>query len=597
MNRPARIVLGVVVLLALAGGLVWASLPFLVSTDAVRQAIERELGRVAGMPVGIGGPADVRLFPRPVASFSDVSFGTGADGTPLLTAETLEVELRGRSVLGGRPEITAFHLVRPHFRPTTNMDGSIDWERSAGRIGRLLSTLAEGRPVPGPAARLGTIRITNGMVTVGGSADQTADVTALNATLSWPMLDAPLSASGDFIWRGTSQSFRGELRAPVDFVAGRPGPVRIDIKSDTANLAFSGSANAGPSRFADGELTFNTSSMRSVLGLFGSDILPGQALGKVSLSGPVKLSKNRLRFEKLAIDVDGNAGVGVLELEAGPETGTPAVKGTLDFRQLDLAAFLGAFIALPQEGGAPAAVDGNVRSQVQADLRISADSAVFGKLRLSALAATAQVGKDAALFDIGDALGYGGHVQARLQIRGDNGRDKAEVILAGQNVDSLQLARDLPLPKATPAGNGTFSVTLHAPLSDWAAMVATARGVVSLEMRAGSMPGLGMQALERAKAGNRYVSLDTASIGEPFTLATFAAKVGDGVATLERSRITYPRGTIDLTGIVTYETGSLALSAALAGTDPAAAASHFFIGGSWDRPFAIPVLAGVPGID
>ncbi len=594
-KRPLRFARNILALLAVVGLAVWASLPFLVSTDTVRVAIERELGRVAGMTVELGGPTRVALFPRQVATLSDVRFSVPGVEVPVLSVETLTVDIKGRSLLGGRPVFTAFGLTRPHFQPLVGSAGRIDWIKSAGRVGQRLEAQAAGQELPGTEPRLGNISIVNGRVTLPAGPSGAEEITAVNATANWRTLADPLSVAGDFIWRGTPANLRLDVAAPVDFMAGTPGALQLDLRSDVANLTFTGQANGGASHHGEGKLAFETPSMRALLQLFGSQITEGRALGKVALESPVKLTGSRLRFEKLAISVNENAGVGALEIAAATGDTVASVTGTLDFRTLDLSAFLGAFIALPRDS--EPVVD--LKSPALADLRISSKQASFGTLQLANLAATARVSKDAAIFDIGDATAYGGHVQARLQLRTDGASRNAEIILAGQNVDSLQVARDFPLPKVMPVGTGTFSVTLAAPMARWEDMALAATGKVSLEMRPGSMPGLGIKALEKAKANNRYVSMDTSSIGEPFDVASFNAEISAGLATLSKTQIAYPAGNIDLSGIISYDSGSLALTATVSGNPPSdpPASSYFFIGGSWDRPFAFPVISGTPELD
>ena len=67
----------------------------------------------------------------------------------------------------------------------------------------------------------------------------------------------------------------------------------------------------------------------------------------------------------------------------------------------------------------------------------------------------------------------------------------------------------------------------------------------------------------------------------------------EGVIIIEEGTIGYSGGTVQLNGVIPYGTASIALTtiAEQSGEaeDPKPAIQHF-IGGSWDNPYATPVL-------
>jgi AsmA protein len=606
--RAAAILAVLVVAMA---GIVAVSLPWLVSTDIVRSSIERELGNFFGTRAQLGGQTQVTIFPRPRTTLSDVSIAAPDDRTsPILTIESMEADIGLAGLTSGRPQFSNFRLIRPHLRLARSPDGTVDWIAQSGRVGRLFE---RADATEGAISRdeLGAVVTEQGRITLE-AADGTVieDITAIDAQLNWPQLDAPLSLAADAIWRGAAGSMTFDTRSPRAFFLNTPSETGLSVDSEAMTLDFEGTANAGGSFFADGTIRFATPSLQTMMTIVGTDVTPARALGDVALSGPVRLAQRRMRFEGLDITVDGNSGSGVLEIGISAERAEPTLTGTLDFATLDIGAFLSAFVDLDQlvGNGPPGMKD--VATQMNADLRVSAAAATFGELSLENLAATAQVSDEVAIFDIGDALAYGGHVQARLALSAA-GDDRTEVILSGQDVDMAAIGEAFALPRALPRGRGSFSITLNAPSTGPLRSSRALGGMVSMEVRDGVMPGFGFSQLYGERDMMRYFSLDMDARGDTFSSARIYGDIAEGLLTLKDTRIAYPDGEVLLEGIVTLGTGSLALTAAAGpvvadataengDTDtvpPARDMARFFVGGSWNRPFATPVLLPAPGRD
>ncbi len=593
------------VFIVIAAAAFWSLLPWLVSTDAVQAAIERELGSVFDTPAELDGGVEVTIFPRPRARLTDVLVRAPDGGDlPILTSEVIEADVGLASLVGGRPQFSAFRLVRPHVQIVQQADGSVDWTRVSGRVGRLMA----GRERHDDRDRtLGVVETENARITLYDMAGEVVeDITAIDATLDWAAAGSPLSLDAAAIWRGTSGTVSFSVDAPPAFFGGQPAQMRLAIESEAAELRFSGLANLGPTAFADGPIEFSTPSARSLFALLRTPMFPGRVLGAVDLSGPMLLAQRRARFEALDISVDGTQGAGVLEIALAGEDNRPAVTGTLDFQSLDLLQFLRAFVDLPQ-GPAdddPMAVGfGNLPD---ADLRVSAAGATFGGVTMANLAATAQVTDGRAIFDIGDAEAYGGHIQARLQLSTEEAPGRTEIIVSGQGIDSARLNETLPLPSALPRGQGDFAITVTTLIDRWRTMARNAYGTVSIAMDQGAISGLGYASLVANRDTSSYFSINTEERGEAFTAARINGDIKDGLITLRDSRITYADGQIGLTGIVSHGGGSLALTAT-AGPTPridedgepvaqpdAGPTTSFFIGGSWNRPFATPVRLAAP---
>lgn len=602
MGKSVLRILVVVAALALgAAGVAAISLPWLVSTETVQSAIERELGNFFGTSAALGRQAELVIFPRPRAMLGDLTIAApGGGDTPILTAESMEADIGLVGLLAGQPRFSSLRLVRPHMQLMQNEDGQIDWLASSGRIGRLISALNDDEAAGAAAAighRLGLLVSEGGRITfLDNQGEIIEDITSIDGQINWPSVISPVSVTADGIWRGTAGHLEFSTQAPVGFFGNQPAPSRIAVESEAASLTFDGTANLGAMFFADGAMTFTTPSMQALMAVTGTDFSPGRALGALELTGPMRIAQRRVQFEGLTISVDGNEGTGVLEIALPHADAEPALTGTLDFGSLDIYAFLSAFIDMSQLPAAGTASVDDIVSRIDTDLRISAADARFGDLQFSNLAATAQVSDDVAIFDIGDAEAYGGNVQARLALTSGEAGERAEVILSGQSVDSAAMDTMFVLPETLPRGRGNFSVTVNAPVAEWLSAARTAQGKVSIEMNDGVMPGVGVETLIAQRDVGRYFSLDPDGRAETFSTARIYGDIDDGLLTLRDTVISYPSGQVALTGIVSLATGSLALTAEAGRTQPDADATPaepsalFFVGGSWNRPFATPVL-------
>lgn len=603
------------VLVALAGAFA-LTLPWLVSTDGVQASVERELGNFFGTDAQLGGRTEVTILPRPRVILRDVTIdGPGGVDVPIMTTESLEADIGLAGLITGRPRFSNFRLVRPHLRIVQTQGGEIDWVSQTGRAGRLLAwadaaSANDTDPDAAPdrqagADQLGTVVAENGRATiVEPDGTIVEDITEIDATVNWPRLQAPLTVEADAIWRGTAGTVSFSTQAPTAFFLNQPAQTDVAIRSEAAMVEFSGQASVGGPPFAEGELSFSTPSVQNLMTILETEVTPGRALGAVEMSGPVRFAQRRIRFEGLSISVDGNSGNGVLEIGLGEPDAGPSLTGTLDFQSLDIGAFLSAFVDVPQLIGNGQVETSRATEQMTADFRISAATANFGDLSLGMLAATAQVSEDVAIFDIGDAQAYGGHVQARLSLSSGASGDDAEIILSGQEVDTAEIGEAFDLPRALPRGRGNFSVTMNGPAIGSLRSSRELDGMVAIEMTTGVMPGFGVGALLDQERASRYFSLDVEAPAQPFTAARIYGDIAEGLLTLRDTRIVYPDADVVLTGIVSLGTGGLALTATAArgyarpdGGDgegeargEPAESAQFFVGGSWDRPFATPVF-------
>lgn len=581
-----------------------AIVPWLVSTDLVRSAIEREMNTFTGRPVSIGGDVSVKLFPAPTAVFDDVTFLVrGDEEQSILTIDNVEADIAPWTILSRNPSFTEIRLTRPQLRLTRQADGTINWRDSMGRIGfavdmarrRIESEGDEaGLLLDGFPKDMASIGIIDGVLTIDDvSSGNMEEIANISATINWLQLDGALAAAGAGTWRDVPFSIEYSASRPLALLAGSSTETNISVQSDIGALAFTGVLDLYETLFAEGEIELSTPSTSALLELWGAKIDAGRAIGALTLAGPINVSNQRVRFEQVSLSIEENAGSGAIEISK-PGSGPSIIAGTLEFESLDLSSFLGSFITIPSrtwQFDLPIQLD--FISQMHTDLRLSAQSARFGNIEMTDLAATAQIGEASAIFDIGDALAYGGNVQARLQFnRGKYNNHTALMSVSGLGVDTRLVDEALDLPRSVPLGIAQMSVDLEAPLDSWNGMSKAAKGRLMFKMNDGVTVGFGAETLLRNEGLNQFFTLSGDVQGqEQFSALEIEGTLADGVVTLESAQINYQQGRVQLEGVAPFRSGGIALTATVQKNEDAEdeATNQFFIGGSWDRAFATPL--------
>lgn len=597
-------VIAAIAFIAIAMVAIVAIVPWLVSTDLVRSAIEREMNTFTGRPVSIGGDVSVKLFPAPTAVFDDVTFLVrGNEEQSILTIDNVEADIALLTLLSRNPSFTEIRLTRPHLRLSRQADGTINWRDSMGRIASAVDMArqriaSEDEPkqllIDEFPTEMASIGIVDGTLTIDDVSTKTAEeIIEINGAINWLELDGALNASSSGNWRGSPFSIEYAANQPLALFAGSSTEAEFTLQSEVAALKFTGVFDLYETLFAEGNIEFSTPSTSELLELLGVKIDAGRAIGALTLAGPVNLSNQRMRFEQASISIEENAGSGAIEIST-PDIGPSIIAGTLEFQTLDLSSFLGSFITVPSNAwqfDTPLLLD--FISQLHTDLRLSAQNARFGNIEMSELAATAQIGEASAIFDIGDALAYGGNVQARLQFnRGDYDKHTALMSISGQGVDTRLVDEALDLPRSVPMGVAQMSLDLEAPLGSWNDMSKAAKGRLMFKMNEGVTAGFGIDTLLRNEELNQFFTLSGDDQGqEAFSSIDIEGVLADGVATLESAEIVYEQGVVQLEGVAPFRSGGIALTATVQSTaeTDAAKTSQFFIGGSWDRAFATPL--------
>ena len=586
-------------MLVIAAALI-AALPYVASAQIVRDRIALEVSAWSGYRVELGAAPEIEVWPlRAVLREVTLSGWFDPQRRPVITAETVEIDLSPFAALRGDVLFSTARLVRPTIRLASGAgDVGLSTSPVGGRIARSIedarNVIARDPVNPDvsalPRDPFGTIQVVDGRVVTAWSGKDEDLVTSVAGSLDWAALDRPSRLSMTGIWRGESIALEIAAERPLVLFAGGTGPLSVNLKSAPASFAFDGTANLSGDTFFAGSARFASPSLRRVVEWSASETAPGSPIGAVSLEGKIAGNRQRLKLEDARVSIDGNSGSGVLEFAwAEP---TPALSGTLAFETLDLRSFLSAFGAADGPASLSGGVDTDLAHRIDLDLRLSAERATSGSIALEDVAATARVKRGHAAFDVSDAAAFGGKVQASVRIDRKPEGDVVEVRFLGEEIDGGIVTAFAPLLRILPAAKGNVSAMIKAPAGTWTEILARGEGSFSANFGEGVIQKLDLAAFVERLAEGDFFALDEVAKGSLAVKGVeIKATVTKGVARIAKAQIRAATATISISGIIP-SVGGLALSGSIAPVGDAQSAPppgvSFFVGGSWSKPFVVP---------
>lgn len=637
--RFTRLIIAIIILSAAAVVTLLALIPFIVSTDSIRIRVAQEISAWTGYSVELREAPRLRVFPVLRASLEGVTLSKLSEqgAKPFMSANRIEVELSPLDALMGRLSFSETQIVRPHFNiggPVDNFSGLLDAiANSNGRLGtairaqralqqkgetdKALATQQTSQPFGRVVIRDGTVSFNPADSEKELKEDQ--QITKLNATLEWPRTSSAATLRGSALWRAENTQFNLTASQALPLLAGDTSEVSASVTSNPVNITFEGKANISNDRFFEGTLSAKTPSLSNAVRWLGLPPVAGSTeIGVFSLDSTITSTPHRLKFDNVEMTTDESPAKGVIEI--GFEQDTPAVTGTLAFDKLDLRRLFSIFVPLPDNRPRPPNerdqsehdnIDTSFIDRAELDLRLSAQTATAGPVSMTGVAAAVQIRGGRAMFDIGDAKAFNGILQANLQIVRDLKTATGELRFNASEIDSSQLFAALGFDKPFVNGKGNVSLFMKGPANRWSALLTGAQGNVSAQLNNGQMQGFSVQDfLTKAQSQGFFALERQENVSLAFNRLDLKANLADGVATLENARLGTTDGTLNLAGIVPFVDRSLALSGEVifpetqpqqqqentdgqqVATTPTKPPLHFFVGGSWDRPFISPSSTG-----
>ncbi len=323
-------------------------------------------------------------------------------------------------------------------------------------------------------------------------------------------------------------------------------PIKLALKSQDLDLAVDGRLLSGPNELElQGQTEASIPSGRALARWFGAYWPSGPGLRDLSIRGQLKLSRGALAVDNAAARIDGNEGTGVLGLSLrGPR---PSLTGTLAFKAFDTEPYLSATGPYAPRGFNWASLAGGALTvplgmHMDADLRISADRVLIGKLELGRLATTIALKDGKLLADIAEMRFNGGEGGGQLTADftgfvpkvGVRGKlESVDLGLLGGTLGAGQLLQGKASAVLDLAGHGSTLHEVARALSGKLTIRSHSAGRIGVDLRALGAPadtGGVIPWSEAARSTMPYDTLDLRLILRDGTILTETAEARSGDA-------------------------------------------------------------------
>ncbi len=583
-NGLKRLAIAVAALVA-AAFVTLIGLSFLIPTEAVRDAVKKEIQAATGMSPTFRGTISVSLFPHATASFHDVVLGDGADATPPLAAAELTARLRYFPLLAGRIEIADVTLAQPTVNITFAQDGQSNWSS-------LLKSFAQAvEPGPDRGGLFSEVAIHDGTVTVRDAAQRVAErLDNLDVQLAWPSISRSFAANGHFVWNGKPVNVGLTLSDFLAALTGQRSGVKFRLASAPLDVMFDGAASDQPTLKLEGTLGADSPSLRQALQWTGRRRLPFGGFGRFALRAQSSMDASVVSLTNVDVELDGNRAEGVLTLATD---GHHAVQGTLASDSLDFTPYVSGVRVMAANTRTwdrlPIALDGLAAFDL--DLRLSANSIKIANAQLGRTAVALSMRGGKLNVTIGESQSFGGVAQGSFGLGSAAGGVAASTHVQFVDVDLAScLGQLFGLHKLE--GRGTLALDVEGSGNSVWALTHTLNGTASVDAHAGALTGINVEQLlrrleKRPLSGNG----DFRNGRTPFDHLALNVKVEQGMVSIVDLHVDGPSVRLKVAGQASVPSRDLDLrgKATLVSADTADAFElPFAVEGPWDDPLVLP---------
>jgi AsmA protein len=571
---------------AAAGIAALVILPWLLPADAVRKAVQAEIRAVTGLDPVLRGEASVSLFPASAVSFDDVMLGDNT-GAPALTAEHVVARLRFFPLLIGRIEIADVSLVRPTIAIIFNDERSSNW---SDHIETLARNLKSG---PGRPASFSEIRIADGTIILRDEAYKVLEtISNVEMALAWPSISRSFAATGRFAWHDEPIDATISLTDFASALQGERSGLKLRLAGAPLKLAFDGYISHRPTLKMEGTLAADAVSFRDALRWTGQQPPPGGGFGRFALKAQTNVVGGIISLSGVNIELDGNAGEGVLTFD-----GRQTLQGTLAAEGLDLTPYVSAvrLLTAGERGwdSKPIAIDG--LDGVQLDLRLSAARVNVANVKLGRTAVAANLRDGNLAVAIGESQAFGGVVRGTFGLAKSPAGTDFKAQLQFSDVDLEQCLGEMFGIRRL-EGKGNLGFAIDSSGRSVYDLTKGLNGTASLTSRKGAIAGFNVeQLLKRIERRPLSGSGEFRTGKTPYETLVVNLRISQGVANVEDVRMEGPNVGLALTGSASIPerdldlrgTASL-LAVSTSGTAAPAFELPFMVQGSWDDPIILP---------
>jgi AsmA protein len=571
--------------LAAAAFVTLVGLSFLIPTDAVRDAVKKEIQAVTGLSPTLRGPVLVSLFPHPRVTFRDVVLGDPGEAAPPLATTELTARLRYFPLLAGRIEIADVTLVQPTVTVTFASDGRSNWSS-------LLESFARAvEPGANRAGAFSEIVVHGGTILVRDSDKQVDErLENLEVQLAWPSISRSFAANGRFVWNNEPVSVGLTLSDFAAALTGQHSGLKFRLASAPLNVSFDGAVSDQPTLKLEGAVAVDSPSLRDALYWSGRHKLPFGGFGRFALRAKSSMDANFISLTKVNVELDGNRAEGVLTLATDSRH---AVQGTLASDSLDFTPYVSGVRVMAANTRSwdrlPITLEGLAAFDL--DLRLSAASIKVANVQLGRTAVALNMRGGRLGVTIGESQSFGGMAIGSFGLGNANGGIAVSSHVQFVDVDLAScLGQIFGLHNLE--GRGTLALDVEGGGNSIWALTHTLNGTASIEAHGGALTGINVEQLlrrleKRPLSGNG----DFRSGRTPFDRLALNVKIEQGTMSIADLHVDGPSVRLKVAGQASVPSRDLDLrgKATLVSTDTATAFElPFVVEGPWDDPLLLP---------
>ena len=360
MKLLLKIGAGVIALVVVA----LVTVNMLISATAVRDRVAARVKEQSGRDLKVNGSTSLLLLPNPHIVLTDVeitdpSHRAGAD----LKVARLALDLSFGQLFSRDADAKRVVMEQPVFTVRLKpQSGDVERQGDAGtepdrRAEAPLRFMAAdaGGGSPRHDIMLDDVQIEDGTVRILYDENgHERRVEQINAALSLPHLVDPLTAKGDFDWKGVRVGFDLKLTSPADLNTQRSARLELALKTEAIDANFGGTIATKPAFNAEGDLSAKSQSVPSLLAWMRKQPPSETAVGSGELSSHMTWQAGEISFTQARFDLSHATGQGqaVVTLKSP----RPHLRAALAVESLDLSPFLatGSAPAAPQGSSEPA---------------------------------------------------------------------------------------------------------------------------------------------------------------------------------------------------------------------------------------------------
>src|SRR6185437_14173513 len=282
--------------------------------------------------------------------------------------------------------------------------------------------------------------------------------------------------------------------------------VRLRFETDSLRAGFEGDFAFRKGLQAEGALSLESRSLRTLLAAFGIEVPTRGGFGPFSLKSRAQITPAVLTTTNLVIELDGNRADGTMSLAIGKR---PVLQGTLADDTADFSAYMNGFslVTADKRDWSRERLDIKPLSGFDLDLRLSAGKIIFGKAEALKVALAASVKEGRFTLSAGEGQIFGGILRGTAAIGPAAGGAGVRIEANIQNFNAAQGIGALT-GNQNLEGTGSLTLSLAGVGASVSAITHDLKGKAELSVLNGALQGVNVEGALRTLSKKPLAALN-----------------------------------------------------------------------------------------